>query len=186
MVPDSRFRRNDRIGPLVHHFVDFVPPGRVCQLYQQAGQATSGLGQRLGRRYWGPVWQATYSGGRGHSYRFSLGTQIGTPLTVVASSTAITNTKRLNNGGEGGIRTREKLAPLRDFQSRPFVHSGTSPRGDDKLNYRIVPTQPQPSARRGQERRISRTRQSRRKIVRPTRDRDKTGEPAEATTRGCP
>ena len=30
--------------------------------------------------------------------------------------------------GEGGIRTREKLAPLRDFQSRPFVHSGTSPR----------------------------------------------------------
>jgi hypothetical protein len=31
------------------------------------------------------------------------------------------------SGGEGGIRTREKLAPLRDFQSRPFVHSGTSP-----------------------------------------------------------
>ena len=30
-------------------------------------------------------------------------------------------------GGEGGIRTRERLAPLRDFQSRPFVHSGTSP-----------------------------------------------------------
>ena len=34
-------------------------------------------------------------------------------------------------GGEGGIRTREKLAPLRDFQSRPFVHSGTSPREED-------------------------------------------------------
>ena len=31
------------------------------------------------------------------------------------------------DGGEGGIRTREKFAPLRDFQSRPFVHSGTSP-----------------------------------------------------------
>ena len=34
-------------------------------------------------------------------------------------------------GGEGGIRTREKLAPLRDFQSRPFVHSGTSPTQGD-------------------------------------------------------
>ena len=31
-------------------------------------------------------------------------------------------------GGEGGIRTRERLAPLHDFQSCPFGHSGTSPR----------------------------------------------------------
>ena len=31
------------------------------------------------------------------------------------------------SGGEGGIRTREKLAPLHDFQSCPFGRSGTSP-----------------------------------------------------------
>ena len=30
-------------------------------------------------------------------------------------------------GGEGGIRTREKIAPLHDFQSCPFGRSGTSP-----------------------------------------------------------
>ena len=36
---------------------------------------------------------------------------------------------RYKNGGEGGIRTRERRKPLRDFQSRPFVHSGTSPHG---------------------------------------------------------
>ncbi len=47
------------------------------------------------------------------------------------------------SGGEGGIRTREKLTPLRDFQSRPFVHSGTSPREDDTLNYRFASIQPQ-------------------------------------------
>ncbi len=47
------------------------------------------------------------------------------------------------SGGEGGIRTREKLAPLRDFQSRPFVHSGTSPRGDDAVHYRFGLGQPQ-------------------------------------------
>ncbi len=47
------------------------------------------------------------------------------------------------NGGEGGIRTREKLAPLRDFQSRPFVHSGTSPRADYAFHYRYAPISPQ-------------------------------------------
>ena len=31
------------------------------------------------------------------------------------------------HGGEGGIRTREKIAPLHDFQSCPFGRSGTSP-----------------------------------------------------------
>ncbi len=31
------------------------------------------------------------------------------------------------NGGEGGIRTHERIAPLRDFQSRLFGHSSTSP-----------------------------------------------------------
>ena len=52
------------------------------------------------------------------------------------------------SGGEGGIRTREKLAPLRDFQSRPFVHSGTSPRRDDTMNYRFGLTPPQVRAGR--------------------------------------
>lgn len=34
-----------------------------------------------------------------------------------------------DSGGEGGIRTPEgwSFPPLRDFESRPFVHSGTSP-----------------------------------------------------------
>ena len=31
------------------------------------------------------------------------------------------------DGGEGGIRTHERIAPLRDFQSRLFGHSSTSP-----------------------------------------------------------
>ena len=30
-------------------------------------------------------------------------------------------------GGESGIRTHERIAPLRDFQSRLFGHSSTSP-----------------------------------------------------------
>ena len=30
-------------------------------------------------------------------------------------------------GGEGGIRTHERLAPLRAFQARLFDHSSTSP-----------------------------------------------------------
>ena len=32
------------------------------------------------------------------------------------------------DGGEGGIRTHERIAPLRDFQSRLFGHSSTSPK----------------------------------------------------------
>ena len=34
---------------------------------------------------------------------------------------------RIFAGGEGGIRTHERIAPLRDFQSRLFGHSSTSP-----------------------------------------------------------
>ena len=37
--------------------------------------------------------------------------------------------RTVKSGGESGIRTRERLAPLHDFQSCPFGHSGTSPRG---------------------------------------------------------
>jgi hypothetical protein len=31
------------------------------------------------------------------------------------------------NGGEGGIRTHERLAPLPVFETGPFNRSGTSP-----------------------------------------------------------
>ena len=48
-----------------------------------------------------------------------------------------------SDGGEGGIRTREKRKPLRDFQSRPFVHSGTSPRKNGNRYYKLTPPRPQ-------------------------------------------
>jgi hypothetical protein len=34
------------------------------------------------------------------------------------------------NGGEGGIRTLERVAPLLDFESSAFNHSATSPKYD--------------------------------------------------------
>ena len=46
-------------------------------------------------------------------------------------------------GGEGGIRTREKIAPLHDFQSCPFGRSGTSPTWRE-----ILPSGPGNSSRR--------------------------------------
>ena len=52
-----------------------------------------------------------------------------------------------SDGGEGGIRTREKRKPLRDFQSRPFVHSGTSPRNKGNRYYRPMPPRPQALSR---------------------------------------
>ena len=33
----------------------------------------------------------------------------------------------LNNGGEGGIRTHERVAPLLVFKTSAFDHSATSP-----------------------------------------------------------
>src|SRR3990172_5786074 len=58
----------------------------------------------------------------------------GTSMPVAVLPSSLTTPRNftsvpLPDGGEGGIRTHGTLARTHDFQSCPFGHSGTSPRG---------------------------------------------------------
>ena len=53
--------------------------------------------------------------------------RMGPPLDIGEETSVKGDRPRKIAGGEGGIRTREKLAPLHAFQACPFGRSGTSP-----------------------------------------------------------